>query len=107
MRTLAKITAAAALATMTATSIAVPAEAHQSPYRHHHYHGKTVYSYTSCRHSPGTTGLVVGGVAGAVAGPAIIGHGLLGAVAGAAGGAVAGRAIDRSATAHRRCYVRR
>lgn len=105
MRTLLKITSAAALAAVTATT-AVPADAHKSPYRHHHYHGKTVYAYKSCRHSPGTTGLVAGGVAGAVAGPAIVGHGLLGAAVGAVGGAVAGRAIDRTATAHRRCYVR-
>jgi hypothetical protein len=106
MLKLSKIAAAAALATMTATAVAVPADAHKSPYRHHHYHGKTVYTYKVCRHSPGTTGLVVGGVAGAVAGPSIIGHGVLGAAVGAVGGAVAGRAIDRTATAHRRCYVR-
>jgi hypothetical protein len=49
---------------------------------------------------------VVGGVAGAVAGPSIIGHGLLGAVAGGVGGAVAGGAIDRSMTARSRCYRR-
>jgi uncharacterized protein YcfJ len=107
MRSISKITTAAALAAFCAVPMAGPAEAHKSPYRHHHYHGRTVYSYTACRHSPGTTGLVAGGVAGAVVGPAIIGHGLLGAAAGAVGGAVAGRAIDRSATAHRRCYVRR
>ncbi|MEO6225259.1 MAG: hypothetical protein ABIO80_05350 [Sphingomicrobium sp.] len=106
MHILGKFTTVAAFAAFAASSLAAPAVAHQSPYRHHHYHGKTIYSYKSCRRSPGTTGLVAGGVAGAVAGPAIVGHGLLGAVAGAVGGAVAGRAIDRTATAHRRCYVR-
>ena len=103
MRTLGKITAIAAMATATATSIAVPADART---RHHHYYGKTAYHYRACRHSSGGTGLIVGGVAGAVAGPAIIGHGLLGAAAGAVGGAVAGRAIDRTASAPRRCRTR-
>jgi hypothetical protein len=37
----------------------------------------------------------------------VLGGGLLGAAAGAVGGAIAGRAIDRSATAHRRCYYTR
>jgi alanine dehydrogenase len=103
MRTLGKITAITAMAAATATSIAAPADART---RHHHYYGKTAYHYRTCRHSSGGTGLIVGGVAGAVAGPAIIGHGLLGAAAGAVGGAVAGRAIDRTASAPRRCRTR-
>jgi hypothetical protein len=105
MRTLSKITALTALAAATATSIAVPADA-RTRHHSHHYYGRTAYHYRACRHSPGSTGLIVGGVAGAVAGPSIIGHGLLGAAAGAVGGAVAGRAIDRTATAPRRCYTR-
>src|SRR5438128_3332382 len=105
MRTLSKITALTALAATAATSIAVPADA-RTRHHHHHYYGRTAYHYRACRYSPGSTGLVVGGVAGAVAGPSIIGHGLLGAAAGAVGGAVAGRAIDRTATAPRRCYTR-
>ena len=55
-----------------------------------------------CRHSSGTTGLVAGGVGGAVAGNAL-GGGLLGTVAGGAAGALGGRAIDRSITAKDRC----
>lgn len=55
-----------------------------------------------CRHSKGTTGLIVGGVGGALVGRAVLGHGLLGTAAGAAGGALAGRAIDRSMTAKKR-----
>ncbi len=88
---------------MTATSFAVPAEA--ARHRRHHYYGHTHYRHKVCRYSRGSTGLIAGGVAGAVVGPSLIGHGLLGAAAGAVGGAVAGRAIDRSSTAHRRCYI--
>jgi uncharacterized protein YcfJ len=75
-----------------------PASAHVRNYRHYHYHGK-VYR---CRRSPGNTGLIVGGVGGAVVGSKVLGHGLLGVGAGAVGGALAGRAIDRSMTARRR-----
>ncbi|TKD52254.1 glycine zipper 2TM domain-containing protein [Sphingomonas baiyangensis] len=50
-----------------------------------------------CRKPDGTTGLVVGGVAGALVGRTIDTRGdrTLGTVLGAAGGAVAGRAIER------------
>jgi len=105
MRTLNKILASIAMAATAATAIAVPADART---RHrHHYYGRTYYGHRVCRRSPATTGTVVGGVAGAVAGPSIIGHGLLGAVAGGVGGAVAGGAIDRSMTARSRCYYSR
>jgi len=76
-----------------------------------HYRGKTHRAHTyykSCRHSRGTAGLIAGGVVGVLAGPAIIGHGLLGAAVGGAGGALGGRAIDRTISAKHRCtYVRR
>lgn len=55
-----------------------------------------------CRRSDGTTGLIAGGVGGAVIGNAL-GGGLLGTVAGGVGGALGGRAIDRAITADRRC----
>jgi hypothetical protein len=106
MRTISKITAAAALAATAGLPVAAPADAHKSAYRHHHYHGKTVYAYRSCRYSSGTTGLVAGGVGGAIVGRKVLGHGVLGTVGGAVGGAVAGRAIDRSMTAPHRCRVR-
>ena len=62
--------------------------------------------YKDCRHSSGTTGLIAGGTGGALVGHALLG-GPVGIAAGAVGGAFAGRAIDRSATAKRRChYVR-
>jgi hypothetical protein len=50
-----------------------------------------------CRRSDGTTGLIVGGLAGGVLGTALRpgGSGLLGALLGGAAGAAAGEAIDR------------
>ena len=76
---------------------------------------KTRHHYTStattqapphkreCRKSSGTTGLIAGGVGGAVIGRKVIGGGLAGAAVGAVGGALAGRAIDRTITAKDRC----
>jgi hypothetical protein len=102
MRTISRIIAATALAATTAAAFEVPADA-----RHrHHYYGRTYYRHKVCRYSSGTTGLVAGGVGGAVVGSKVIG-GPVGAIAGAVGGAVAGRAIDRSSTARRRCYYTR
>ena len=102
MKTITRIFMATALAATTATAFEVPADA-----RHrHHYYGRTYYRHKVCRYSSGTTGLVAGGVGGAVVGSKVIG-GPVGAIAGAVGGAVAGRAIDRSSTAPRRCYYTR
>ncbi len=51
-----------------------------------------------CRRNDGTTGLIVGGIAGGVLGSVIApgGSGVLGALLGGAGGAIAGQAIDKS-----------
>ncbi|GGB64046.1 hypothetical protein GCM10010833_18840 [Blastomonas aquatica] len=51
-----------------------------------------------CRRPDGTTGLIVGGLAGGALGNVIApgGSSTLGTILGAAGGAVAGRAVDRS-----------
>lgn len=51
-----------------------------------------------CKRDDGTTGLVVGGIAGGVLGNIIApgGSGLLGTILGGAAGALAGREIDRS-----------
>ena len=49
---------------------------------------------TYCRRNDGTTGLVIGGVGGAVLGN-VLGGGLLGTLAGGAGGALLGREVDR------------
>ena len=72
------------------------------------YYGEPVYANTRtwrgddgryyCRRSNGTTGLIVGGAAGALIGREIAGRGgdrTLGAILGAAGGALLGRAVDR------------
>ena len=50
-----------------------------------------------CRRNDGTTGLIVGGIAGGVLGNIIApgGSNTLGTILGAAGGAVAGRAIEK------------
>jgi hypothetical protein len=56
------------------------------------YHGSDGRYY--CRRSDGTTGLVVGGIGGALLGNAIGGD-ALGTLLGAGAGAVAGSSIDR------------
>lgn len=48
-----------------------------------------------CRRSDGTTGLVVGAVAGGVLGNILGGGGVLGTLLGAGGGAVLGSSVDR------------
>lgn len=107
MHNIIKIMAAASLVATSGVPIAAPADAHSTYYPHkHRYHGRTRYARKYCRYSRGTTGLVAGGVGGAVIGSKVLGGGLLGAAAGAVGGAVAGRAIDRSTTARQRCYYR-
>ncbi|RST32308.1 hypothetical protein HMF7854_14535 [Sphingomonas ginkgonis] len=97
---------ATAIAASTVTSVAVPAEARHRRHGYYSYSSRTHYVRKYCRHSSGTTGLIAGGAAGALLGRGLIGGGLAGTLVGAAGGALAGRAIDRSATASRRCYYR-
>ncbi|MEI9926515.1 MAG: hypothetical protein WDN44_00775 [Sphingomonas sp.] len=75
------------LLTLGAATLAVPAvvpitAADAQTHRVHHYRGHTARHYTRCRHSPGNTGLVAGGVGGALVGRSILGHGLLGTVRG-------------------------
>jgi uncharacterized protein YcfJ len=99
------IMALSAAAVVIPTTMAVPVSGAEA--RRHHY-APRVYTrngHTYCRHSDGTTGLIVGGVGGAVVGSQIAGrgNGTLGAIIGGVGGALGGRAIDRSMTASRRC----
>ena len=94
-------TAALAFATLSSVVATTPADARR------HHSRQTTYYGKSCRHSSGTTGLIAGGVGGALVGRSVIGGGILGTAAGAVGGALAGRAIERSITAPRRCYRRR
>jgi hypothetical protein len=60
---------------------------------------------TYCRRDNGTTGLLIGGAAGALAGSEIAGRGdrTVGAIIGGIGGALLGRSIDRSGNNGFRC----
>lgn len=102
MRKLLMTVAAAGLVVPT-LSLGFPSGA-QAKHKHVEprvYRGRDGKLY--CRHSNGTTGLIVGGVAGALVGRSLDHGGLLGTAAGAAGGALAGRAVDRTLTAKQRC----
>lgn len=93
-----------ALAVALPTAAVIPTasvEAKRSQYREWRGRDGRVY----CRKSNGTTGLIVGGVGGALVGRTIDtgGDRTIGTLGGAALGALAGRAIDRSSTANRRC----
>ena len=109
MRTFSMIAAAAAMAaTSSVPAVMAPASAHATGRYHTHTlkSGKTHYARKYCRRSDGTTGLIAGGVGGALVGRKVIGKGILGTGAGIVGGALAGRAIDRTVTAGSRCYWR-
>lgn len=98
------LSAASVVIPATMIAPAGPAEAR----RHRHYEPRVYQGRdgrTYCRHSDGTTGLIVGGVGGALLGNSIAGRGdkTLGAVLGGVAGAFGGRAIDRASTADRRC----
>ena len=102
----------AAFAVAVPVGVALPTDSAQAQSRSSRYYEGTNYSKAryikKCRRSSGTTGLVAGGVGGAVVGSEVIGGGLLGTAAGAVAGALGGRAIDRSITAKQRCtYIRR
>jgi len=89
--------------TMVGTTMVIPTSADARKHQYREWRGKDGRTY--CRKSNGTTGLVVGGVAGAVVGNSIAGRGdkLLGTVIGGAAGALGGQAIDKTNTAPRRC----
>lgn len=103
MRNIMMVMAAAGLMVPPAAmSFPTKAEAkqHKKKYRAYTYRRN---GRTYCRHSDGTTGLIAGGVGGAVVGNSIDNGGLLGTALGAVGGALAGRAVDRTLTANKRC----
>jgi hypothetical protein len=82
------------------TVMVVPAsQAEAKKYRYKEWRGRDGRTY--CRRSDGTTGLIVGGIAGALAGRAIDTHGdrATGTILGAGAGALLGREIDKG----RRC----
>jgi hypothetical protein len=97
-----KFLLAVTAATLTVPAIPAAAVAHQSGYSGPTWRGQDGRLY--CRRSNGTTGLVVGGAAGALAGRAIDTRGerTTGTVLGAAVGALVGREVQRSRAA-RRC----
>ena len=60
----------------------------------YNYRGRDGRYHYRCKRSSGTTGLVAGGVGGALIGNAL-GGGTLGTLAGAGGGALLGRHLDK------------
>lgn len=93
--------ALAAVSLAVPVSMAIPtdeAQAHKN-YRYKEWRGRDGRTY--CRKSDGTTGLIVGGVGGALIGRAIDTRGdrATGTILGAAGGALLGKEIDSK----RRC----
>ena len=92
---------------LSAATLTVPALPAVPAFAQGTYHGKTwrgsdgrVY----CRKPNGTTGLIVGGAAGVLAGRAIDSRGsrTTGTVLGAAVGALLGRHVQRNVTSNRR-----
>ncbi len=108
MRNLMLAAGAAALLVPAAMTVPVAVETSysqadaQSRTRAREWRGRDGRYY--CRKPNGTTGLVVGGVAGALVGRTIDSRGdrTVGTLLGAAAGAVAGREIERSGS-RRRC----
>ena len=108
------IMAAAAAAVVVPTAMVVPTDSasaqrryHRDYDRHGYYQGRVWRDSRGryrCRRPNGTTGLIIGGAAGALAGRAIDGgrHRTTGTIIGAVAGALAGREIDRSSS-RRRC----
>jgi hypothetical protein len=93
-----KLTLAFAAASL-AMPVAMPAPAFAN--HNGYYHGKTwrdSQGRVRCRRKNGTTGLIIGGAAGALAGRAIDSRGnrTTGTLVGAAAGALLGREIDKS-----------
>ena len=81
---------------LVATSMAIPTVAvlPTTAAEAQTYRGRS-YNNTYCRRRGGTTGAVVGGVGGALAGNAIAG-GTVGTLVGAGAGALLGRHIERN-----------
>ncbi len=95
------ILALSALSVAVPVSMALPtdqAEARRDNHRYKEWRGRDGRTY--CRKSNGTTGLIVGGVGGALAGRAVDTRGdrATGTILGAAGGALLGKAIDSKRT---------
>ncbi len=92
-----KLVLAASALALTAPVVApAAAEAHRTGYAHSH---QRQYQGVYCKKRSGTTGLVIGGAAGALAGREIDKRGdrTTGTVLGAAVGALLGRHVERNA----------
>ena len=96
------IGASAILPTLT-VSAAADAQYYRHHHRYHHYRqyadggpAYRGYSYAqpACRQRSGTTGLIAGGVGGALLGNALA-HGTTGTLIGAGAGALLGRQVER------------
>ena len=107
------ILAVSATAMALPATFAMPAASAQAQYRYNRYYDSNGY-YSGptwrgrdgryyCRRSNGTTGLIVGGAAGALVGRAIDNGHTTGTIVGAVAGALAGRAIERDSNNGRRC----
>lgn len=104
MRKLILAATMAAVSIPASVAITAPAEARDRHGRQYHrtdngiryWRGNNGRYY--CRKSNGTTGLLIGGVAGALVGRSIDTHGdrATGTVLGAAAGALLGREVDRN-----------
>ena len=93
-----KILLAVSAATLTVPAMSTPAQA-----RDGYYEGKVWRDSKGrlrCKRPNGTTGLIVGGAAGALVGRAIDTRGerATGTILGAAAGALLGRSVERSRT---------
>ena len=99
-----KMMLALGCAAMVAPALVVPVSEADAQRRYKYREWRDDRGRVRCRKPNGTTGLVVGGVAGALLGRTIDTRGdrTLGTLGGAAAGALAGREIDRS-TSNRRC----
>lgn len=107
MRNLILAVSATALAIPATIALPTAAQAQRRYYNDGYYSGPTWRDNQGryrCRRSNGTTGLIVGGAAGALVGHSIDRHGerTTGTVIGAVAGALAGRAIERDSNNNRR-----
>jgi hypothetical protein len=105
------VLAAAAAAVAVPAAVVVPTDSAQAQRRYYsrdgYYSGPTWRDSRGryrCRRSNGTTGLIIGGAAGALAGRAIDGgrNRTTGTIVGAVAGALVGREVQRSSS-RRRC----
>jgi len=91
-----KLITAAALTAVTLSALPAVADAHDRGHRHRHYHHNDYRYRESCRTS-GTTGMIVGGAAGALVGRQLDGgrDRMTGTILGAGTGALLGREVGK------------